>query len=407
MVGVLLMAGIVWTLIWVWIRWGIVSSQGTVHSSQESPESGVESSLSPNSSLMDTYHPERSRGIYQGRREQSLPISIIIAIHNEEAVIGRLLQSLATIDYPKWEVVFVLDRCTDQTEQIITASRPLFPYSLIPLNAPPKNWSPKKWAVTQGVQAANYEHLCLTDADCVVYPDWLWRMKEGFCRGNELMLGIGLYESQSGLLGRMIRMETAFTAFQYLGAAGNGMPYMGVGRNIGYQKAIFNRVGGLESHREVLSGDDDLLVQALRGKVKTGISLYAPSISVAPASWNDWFRQKTRHVSSSAHYGWGSKFFLGAFHLSHAIWWGFWFILLICNTLTLGQLFALYILRISLPLLTWGRLSKWLKLSWWELPVLDFSYFLYNLSVIPWGLIRRPAWTKNRKFQKTRKKIGI
>ena len=403
MVGILLTAGIVWTLIWVWIRWGIDRSGSTVRNSQVGGRSEAGSQESSQSPFTDD-HGDREE---ETRGEQFLPISIIIAIHNEEAVIGRLLDSIAATEYPKWEVIFVLDRCTDETESIITSRNPLFPYSLIPLTTIPKNWSPKKWAVTLGVQAATYEHLCLTDADCAVHPDWLWEMNAGFCRRDELMLGIGLYESQPGILGRMIRMETAFTAFQYLGTAGQGMPYMGVGRNIGYQKAIFNRVGGLESHREILSGDDDLLVQALRGKVKTGVSLDAPTVSVAPANWSDWFRQKTRHVSSSAHYGLASKIFLGAFHLTHALWWGIWLTLLISNTLTLGQLFALYILRMSLPLLTWGRLRKWLKLSWWELPVLDFSYFLYNLSVIPWGLIRRPAWTKNRKFQKTRKKIGI
>lgn len=407
MMGILLIFGMIWSLIWGWIRWGIDRLACGVRSSQESPESGAESPLSSDSYQVDNCPPEQGRRTDQGLGEELLPISIIIAIHNEEALIGRLLDSLSAIEYPTWEVIFVLDRCTDQTERIITTFFPLFSYSLISLNSPPNNWSPKKWAVTQGVLAANYEHLCLTDADCVVQPDWLWRMNAGFSQGNELMLGVGLYESQPGMLGRLIRMETAFTAFQYLGAAGHGMPYMGVGRNIGYRKTVFNRVGGLESHREVLSGDDDLLVQALRGKVKTGISLTAPSFSIAPSTWSEWVGQKTRHVSSSAHYGWGSKVFLAVFHLSHALWWGFWLILLICNTLTLGQLFALYLLRISFPLLTWGRLGNWLKLSWWELPVLDFSYFLYNLSVIPWGLIRRPAWTKNRKFQKTRKKIGI
>ncbi len=47
---------------------------------------------------------------------------------------------------------------------------------------------------------------------------------------------------------------------QYLGMAIRGVPYMGVGRNMAYRRSVFFANKGFGSHKHVVSGDDDLLV---------------------------------------------------------------------------------------------------------------------------------------------------
>jgi len=46
-------------------------------------------------------------------------LTVIIPAHNERDVIGRVARSLLASDYPGLSVVFVLDRCTDDTEAVL------------------------------------------------------------------------------------------------------------------------------------------------------------------------------------------------------------------------------------------------------------------------------------------------
>ncbi len=357
MAWLLLVLGIVWLIMWCWVANGWSKIQPVPQPTGE------------------------------------LPISVIVAAHNEGHTISGLLGSLTSLRYQNWELILVLDRCSDNTRRVVETYAERLPIRILELTESADNWSPKKWAVTQGVAEASHNHLVFTDADCRVDHDWLTGMNAQFQSGAEVVLGIGLYESHPGQLNLMIQSETAFTAFQYIGAAAQGRPYMAVGRNMGYTKEISERVGGLESHKEVLSGDDDLFVQSLQAQAKIGLMTSCPTVSVAPRRWKAWLRQKTRHVSSSHSYSATSKYWLALFHGIHGLWWLLVIGSLITNALTFWAFFALYILRIVPIFIFWKSISKQLHVVWYDYPVLDFRYFLYNLSVIPWGLIRRPAWT--------------
>lgn len=42
---------------------------------------------------------------------------------------------------------------------------------------------------------------------------------------------------------------------------------MGVGRNLMYRKSLFEKTGGFESHSNIASGDDDLMISAAGSKI--------------------------------------------------------------------------------------------------------------------------------------------
>src|SRR5262249_29539183 len=51
-------------------------------------------------------------------------IAIVIPAHNEEAVIGALLESLRDLDYPhdRYDAFVIADNCTDETANIVERS---------------------------------------------------------------------------------------------------------------------------------------------------------------------------------------------------------------------------------------------------------------------------------------------
>ena len=55
----------------------------------------------------------------------------------------------------------------------------------------------------------------------------------------EIVLGYGGFHKRPGILNKLIRFDTFHNALQYLSYALAGIPYMGVGRNLSYKRALF------------------------------------------------------------------------------------------------------------------------------------------------------------------------
>jgi biofilm PGA synthesis N-glycosyltransferase PgaC len=72
-----------------------------------------------------------------------------------------------------------------------------------------------------------------------------------------------------------------FIGMQYLGMAIRGIPYMGVGRNLAYRKDLFFRKKGFGAHNHIISGDDDLFVNANASGANTRVEF---SIERQPAN---------------------------------------------------------------------------------------------------------------------------
>ncbi|MBE0344054.1 glycosyltransferase, partial [Paenibacillus sp. 28ISP30-2] len=60
------------------------------------------------------------------RKEHAAPeksFAILVAAHNEEQVVGALMENLKQLDYPKelYDVFVICDNCTDKTADIVRA----------------------------------------------------------------------------------------------------------------------------------------------------------------------------------------------------------------------------------------------------------------------------------------------
>lgn len=334
--------------------------------------------------------------------------SIIIAARNEEANLRRYLSGWLNQQYPQFELIIVLDRCDDNSAPFLAGLNDPN-VKIIQVEAVPSGWAPKKWALQQGIEAATFDWLAFTDADCEVSPHWLSHLAVKTASPNELILGLGPYRSSTGWLSLMQQFETQYAALQYIGFAQLGYPYMGVGRNLAYHRKFFTRHGGFSRFAERLSGDDDLLVNAFAEASRTALILDPASWtwSEPEKSWHDWFDQKKRHLSASPAYSKQSQAMLGLLHLSHMGSWIFalsYFFFDPTNLLLFGGFF----IRIIMAWWLWSLIQP--KMSSRGLlkayPILDFLFFLYNLILVPIGMISKPSWTKKQQSQKTPKKTG-
>lgn len=253
------------------------------------------------------------------------PVSIIICARNEDTNLKKNLPRILAQDYPVFEVIVVDDNSEDGTMEYLFFLGQKEPrLKRTSTKNSNRMMAGKKFPLTLGLKAASYETVLLTDADCYPASDqWLREMMLGYTPGKEIVLGYGAYEKQPGALNRRIRYETVHSAMNYLSFALAGVPYMGVGRNLSYQKHLFFSSNGFFDHRHLPSGDDDLFINKVANRRNTGIMIRpeAFTISEPKETWEDWREQKTRHLSTARYYRFRHKLWLGLLPVSHILFW--------------------------------------------------------------------------------------
>jgi cellulose synthase/poly-beta-1,6-N-acetylglucosamine synthase-like glycosyltransferase len=144
----------------------------------------------------------------------TLPVSIILPAHNEEAWIADSLQSLLNLNYPEFEIVVVDDCSTDRTLEILKERLELVavhnPYTdhfqsgrirgLFKSARHPhvtvlskENGQKKARAVNAGLNLARYKYVCFVDADTVLDPDALMRVMAQVEKDPDKIIGVGSY----------------------------------------------------------------------------------------------------------------------------------------------------------------------------------------------------------------------
>ena len=338
----------------------------------------------------------------------SPPISLIIAAHNEVDNLGRFMKSWLSQQYPDYECILVLDRCTDGSKEWIQQQDwPLPHLKIIEIHETPSGWSPKKWALEQGIRATQYEWIVVTDADCYTPPNWLHSLSSVMLPNTSLILGLGRYEKGRGWVNLLIQFETFYTALQYIGFAQLGLPYMGVGRNMAYRKSFYQEAHAYRQLSDQLSGDDDLLVNSSAYPTQTACIIHEESItlSVPETTFKGWLHQKTRHVSASKAYTLKTKALLAVFHVSHLCFYVGLFVSMIAKISPYVAM-GLYLARMAVGLSSLSFIAPkiYSKKIIQFYPLFDFFIFVYNFLIVPMGLIVKPEWKKNLKHPKTPRK---
>jgi len=253
------------------------------------------------------------------------PISLIVCAKNEGENLKKNIPLWLEQDYPYFEIVLINDASHDDSLRIMKSfAEKNHSIQIVDVKNNEAFWANKKYALTLGIKRAKYQRFLFTDADCRPSSNqWLRVMASNFSDENQLILGYGAYEKRPGLLNILIRYETILTAIQYFSYAKAGIPYMGVGRNLGYTSKLYIENNGFISHIKIPSGDDDLFVNEVATRNNTAICFdeVAFTYSVPKLSWKTWIIQKKRHITTANLYRTKHKFLLSAYYLFNLLFW--------------------------------------------------------------------------------------
>ena len=313
------------------------------------------------------------------------PVSVIICAKNEAANLQKHLPFFFNQNYPEFEIVVVNDQSTDRSEDILSELSERFSQlHLITNHENDAKYPGKRKALSLGVSASHHQRILLCDADC--YPAskyWIRRMVE-YSENRALCLGYGDYKRKAGLLNAVIRYETFQIAMFYYSFASTGMLYMGVGRNILYDKSLLQKYMVHSVVPDLESGDDDLLLNSLPMNMETGLaySFNSRTISIPVSNWRSYVKQKSRHLGTSRYYRGPIAALLGTYYGTSLLFWLLFFVLLFTPYWYLGLI--LFIFRYLMLYWTSSRtMSPFIK---------GLRLFLFPLFELIVLLVHGIAW---------------
>lgn len=316
------------------------------------------------------------------------PVSIVICYKNAEKTIKNTVLAVLIQNYPTFEVVLVNDFSDDESKNIV---RSIDDNRIRHIDCT-KNIAGKKQALFEGIQAAKYEILLLTDADCL--PDsteWISKMVTNkISNQTQVVLGYGPLRPTKKFVSQFSNFETVMTALQYFSYCLAKIPYMGVGRNILYEKSLFLSKNNLIAGKTLSSGDDDLWINSISNQVKMSISIDPKTFvySETKQTWRDFFIQKSRHVSVSPHYKTRHKILLFIFSFSNIGIYLVAFFSLVMGILPFSYWFLLFCSKWLVQTFLHFKAFKLLhtKNLWQFYPIYEILFSCYHVVLLVFGL---------------------
>lgn len=114
----------------------------------------------------------------------------IIPAHNEEKVIKNLIESLKEQNYPKdkLDIYVIADNCTDNTAPIAKNAGAIV-YERTDPEHKTKGYAMQWFLKKMQEQNADYDALCVFDADNIVDKEFMRAMNKKLCQGEEVVQG--------------------------------------------------------------------------------------------------------------------------------------------------------------------------------------------------------------------------
>ena len=237
-------------------------------------------------------------------KDEIFKVSVIVAAMNEENNLPALLNSLANQRKSDFEVVLVNDRSTDETplilEQFRSSSDLLV--KIIHNKVNPVGCNGKQQALDLGLSLARGNLFLVTDADCIVPPDWVESMERYFSDKN-LGAVFGQLKVNSGksFISRYQAFDQPLVHQYSTGTAGLGIPTSCFGNNLGFRAEVIRTLGGFKALGYTLTEDAALIeaTQRLGWRVRVATLPETEVITESQPDWNSFVNQHIRWNSGA------------------------------------------------------------------------------------------------------------
>ncbi|MFZ5642074.1 MAG: glycosyltransferase [Bacillota bacterium] len=239
-------------------------------------------------------------------------VSVLIPAHNEEMVIGRTVDAMAKLDYPrdKIEIIVINDSSTDKTWDILAGKMAIYPQLRVVTINPPLGAKGKSNALNQGLKAASGELIAVYDADNTPERAAVRRLVEAIVHDSGLGAVVGKFRTRNrdtNLLTRFINVETL--NFQWIVQAGRcsmfGLTTI-TGTNFVIRRNLLEEIGGWNTN--ALTEDTELTVRIYEYGYRISWLPDAVTWEQEPEKLAVWVKQRTRWARGNM---WVISYYMG------------------------------------------------------------------------------------------------
>ncbi len=245
-------------------------------------------------------------------------VTVLIPAHNEEYVIGNLLDRMTGLTYPKYrlEVVVIDDRSTDRTGEIANSYAARYSYIRVIHRA--NGGGGKPAALNEGVKSSNGDVILTFDADYYPQLDIIEKLVAPFAdpEVGAVQGRVTVMNEEDSLVSKIVTLERigGYRVDQQARDELILVPQYG-GTVGGFRRDALEKVGGWDA--SMLAEDTDLTIQlVLKGfqvRYVNDAEAYEEAVTTWKAYWNQRYRWAKGHMQCAKKH---LRNVLGAKHLS-------------------------------------------------------------------------------------------
>lgn len=332
------------------------------------------------------------------RTETFPPVSVVVTANNQYGDLQKNLQELLAQDYPDFEVVVVNDNSDDGSNELLEdLSRKYTSLKVVELKQSLNWFRGRKFPLSLGIKSAKNDLILLTDAGCTPQSKgWIKAMTGSFTPNSEIVLGYSSYNTTSKI-NKWLRFAAFYDALLYLSMALKGLPFKGIGKNMGYSRELFYRNKGFSSHYVVSSGDDELFVNRASNRHNVAVEVSEEGLikQVKKISFSSWLSVEKNRLKIRRFFNIRDRLLIRIFSFSSFAFYGL-FVLLILLKAPLIIVALIFSLRFISMMLISAFAQK--RLSEKKLLLLSpiFELFLILIDFFIWITLffnRKKKWS--------------
>lgn len=117
--------------------------------------------------------------------------ALLIAAHNEEKVVGALIDNLLALDYPRelYDIFVICDNCTDRTVEIAQSYSSVYACERYNVHERGKGYAIEWMLAELWKRPRQYDAVVMFDADNLTATDFLQYMNNDLCDGHRVVQG--------------------------------------------------------------------------------------------------------------------------------------------------------------------------------------------------------------------------
>ena len=232
-----------------------------------------------------------------GRRPARARFAVLIAARNEELVIGPLINSLLTQDYPPelYDIWVIPNNCTDHTAQAARA----FGARVLPCARPVRTKGEVLRYAYERLRGRGYDAWCVFDADNLVHRRFLAEMNSAWLAGAQAAQGFRDSKNpyDTPLSGCSSLYYWMLNRFHNGGRAGLDLSALITGTGFMISSRLLDRLGGWNS--ETISEDLELTAQCVLAGERVWWVPGAITYDEQPLTWAESRKQRRRWSSGT------------------------------------------------------------------------------------------------------------